>query len=80
MPNSWFLDPCGTLRPLTATQDLLIELVPVVEDMTDACQQLRVAIAECAPTRDEARRLVVRSRRQRLGLQLVVSESEVGDE
>jgi hypothetical protein len=60
--------------PLTTTEDLLVELVPVVEDMTVAYQQLRCAMAEAVQRRDEARRLLVRSRRQRLDLQLVTND------
>ena len=71
MSTSWYVLPSGKLQALTRTQDLLVELVPVVEDLCDACEQLRYAMAESVQTRQEARRLIVRARRQRLALQVV---------
>jgi hypothetical protein len=82
MSSSWYLLPNGKLMPLTSTQDLLVELVPVVEDMTVAYQQLLSVVAESVQRLDETRRLLVRSRRQRLDLQLVTkddSTAESGD-
>src|SRR5689334_4014328 len=55
--------PSAKLQKLTRTQDLLVELKAVVEDMTVAFQQLRLATTVCAQTRDEARRSIVRARR-----------------
>jgi hypothetical protein len=73
MATSWYVLPSGELRTLTRTQDLLVELVPVVEDLCAACEQLRCVIAESEQTRQEARRLIVRARRQRLALQVVTN-------
>jgi hypothetical protein len=78
MSSSWYLLPSGKLQKLTRTQDLLVELKPVVEDMAVACQQLRLATAACAQTRNEARRLIVRARRQRLGLRLLANGDSTG--
>jgi hypothetical protein len=71
--STWYLHRTGKLLALTRTQDLLVELAPVVEDMTVACQELRCAVAESVKQRDEARRLIIRARRQRLGLQLAAN-------
>ena len=68
---SWQVLPEGRLVPLTTTQDLLCDMVPLVEDMVVLAQELRSTIAQCAKTRAETHALVVRSRRQRLGLGLV---------
>jgi len=79
MSSSWYLLPNGKLMPLTSTQDLLVELVPVVEDMTVAYQQLLNVLAESLQRRDETRRLLVRSRRQRLDLQLVTKDDSTAE-
>jgi len=73
MSTSWYLLPNGKLQALTRTQDLLVELVPVVQDMSAACEQLRRAMAESVQIRQEARGLIVRARRQRLGLHIVTN-------
>jgi hypothetical protein len=78
MSSSWYLLPSGQLAILTRTQDLLVDLMPVVEELAGACERLQSALAECGHTRDEAQRLIVRSRRQRLGLQLVTRETSPG--
>lgn len=70
-PSSWRVLPNGNVLPLTDTQDLLLDMVPVVEDMLDACDALGAMIAKSAQTRQEARDLIVRSRRQRLELHLI---------
>jgi hypothetical protein len=77
MSNSWYVLPNGKPMALTATQDLLVELVPVVEDMTIACQRLRCALAESVRRLEETRRLIIRSRRQRLDLQLITRERPI---
>jgi hypothetical protein len=77
---SWYLLPSGQLLPLTTTQDLLVELVPVVEDMAAARERVRSAVADCTQTGDEARRLIVRSRRQRLDLRLVATRDSTGQQ
>jgi hypothetical protein len=56
---------------LSRTQELLLDMVPVVEDLVLVCAQLESIQLEAAQTRQEARELVVRSRRQRLGLRLL---------
>jgi hypothetical protein len=76
---SWYLLPSGRLLPLTTTQDLLVELVPVVEDMAAARERVRSAVADCTRTGDDARRLIVRSRRQRLDLRLVATDDSTGE-
>jgi hypothetical protein len=78
MLSSWYLLPTGKLQKLTRTQDLLVELKPVVEDLIVAYQQLRLATAACARTRGEARSLIVRARRQRLGLRLLANGDSTG--
>jgi hypothetical protein len=80
MSSSWYLLPNGKLLPLTTTQELLVELVPVIEDLAVAQQQLQSAIAQSAQARDEARRLIVRSRRQRLNLHVVPEDDASGEE
>jgi hypothetical protein len=79
MSTSWYVLPTGRLMTLTTTQDLLVDLAPVVEDMSIACQQLQCVVAESIQTRDEARRLIIRSRRQRLGLELVTEGGATGE-
>jgi len=78
MSSSWYLLPSGQLQKLSRTQDLLVELKPLVEDMAAACQLLRLTMAACGETRDEARRLIVRARRQRLGLLLLANGDSTG--
>ena len=46
-------------------------MVPVVEDLVHACAQLECIKTKADQTRDQAHTLVVRSRRQRLGLRLL---------
>jgi hypothetical protein len=72
-PNSWYALPNGTLLPLRQTQDRLIELVPVVEDLLVAYEELVCAVKASVLQREEARLLIIRARRQRLGLELVVN-------
>jgi hypothetical protein len=77
---SWYLLPNGQLLPLTTTQDLLIDLVTVGEDMAAARERARRTAADCARTEDEAHRLLVRSRRQRLQLRLVATDESTGNQ
>ena len=77
MSNSWYVLPNGKLVALTTTQELLVELRPVVEDMRVACQRLHCILVESVQGREEARRLLIRSRRQRLDLQLVTRERSI---
>lgn len=71
MGASWRALPGGHLVALSRTQELLLDMVPVVEDLVLVCAQLKCIRVEAAQTRREAHELVVRSRRQRLGLRLV---------
>jgi len=80
MSTGWYLLPSGKLLPLTKTQDLLIELAPVAEDMIVARQQLECAMTESTQAHAEARRLIVRSRRQRLDLQVVTKDDSTGEQ
>jgi hypothetical protein len=49
----------------------LVELVPIVEDMMVAYEELVHAMSASVLQRNEARHLIIQARRQRLGLQLV---------
>jgi len=71
MGTSWRALPGGHLVALSRTQELLLDMSPVVEDLLIACAQLKCTWIEIAQTRREARELVIRSRRQRLGLHLI---------
>jgi len=71
MGTSWHALPGGHLVALSRTQELLLDMSPVVEDLVIACAQLKWTWIEIAHTRREARELVIRSRRQRLGLHLI---------
>jgi len=71
MGASWRALPNGDLVALSRTQELLLDMVPVVEDLALVCVQLKCLRMEAAQTRQEAHELVVRSRRQRLGLRLL---------
>jgi len=71
MGASWRALPSGHLVALSRTQELLLDIEPVVEDLAILCIQLKWIRKEVAQTRREARELVVRSRRQRLGLRLL---------
>lgn len=71
MGTSWRALPSGHLVALSRTQELLLDMGPVVEDLVLVCVQLKRIWVETAQTSQEARELVVRSRRQRLGLRLL---------
>jgi hypothetical protein len=71
MSASWQALPSGHLVALSRTQELLLDMEPVVEDLVLVCVQLKCIQREVSQTRLEARDLVVRSRRQRLGLRLL---------
>jgi hypothetical protein len=71
MGASWRALPSGHLVALSRTQELLLDMGPVVEDLVLVCVQLKCISMEAAQTRQEARELMVRSRRQRLGLRLL---------
>ena len=71
MGTSWHALPGGHLVALSRTQELLLDMSPVVEDLLIACAQLKCTWIEIAQTRREACELVIRSRRQRLGLHLI---------
>ncbi len=78
MSSSWYLLPGGRLQKLTSTQDLLVELRALVEDAIVACEQLRLLTRACQQTQAEARCLIVRARRQRLGLRLLEHGDSTG--
>jgi len=80
MSSAWYLLPSGKFLPLTTTQDLLVDLAPVVEDMTVACRQLQGAMTESIQTLAEARRLILRSRRQRLDLHVVTKDDSTDEQ
>ena len=71
MGASWRALPSGHLVALNRTQELLLDMLPVAEDLVVVSVQLKCIGMEAAQTRQEARELVVRSRRQRLGLRLL---------
>jgi len=71
MGASWRALPSGHLVALSRTQELLLDMAPVVEDLVFVCHQLNDIQMQVSQTRDEAHELVVRSRRQRLGLHLL---------
>ena len=71
MSVSWRALPTGHLVALSRTQELLVEMVPLVEDALFLRAELKRIRIEAARARQEAHELVLRSRRQRLGLRLV---------
>ena len=71
MAVSWRVLPSGHLVALSRTQELLLDMAPVVEDLVLAQAQLKCVQGEVSRTSDEAHELVIRSRRQRLGLRLL---------
>lgn len=71
MSTSWRALPSGHVVALSRTQELLLDMVPVAEDLVSVCAELKCIRLEAVHTRHEAHELVVRSRRQRLGLRLV---------
>ena len=73
---SWYVLSSGELLPLTTTQALLVDLAPMVEDMNAAYLDLKLAVAESVQMRNEARELIVGSRRQRLDLRLYKGASD----
>lgn len=71
MHDCWEVLPSGQLVPLRRTQELLADTVPILEDLLAVCVELTCVRQEADATKRTAHELVVRSRRQRLGLRLL---------
>lgn len=74
MAASWRVLPSGHPVALSRTQELLLDMAPVAEDLVVACLQLDHVRRELSHTAREAHELAVRSRRQRLKLRLLQRE------
>jgi hypothetical protein len=65
MAKTWEVNPDGTYRPLTVTQDLLSESQITVEDTVHASALLREVITSLRSVQQESVQLVKQSRRER---------------
>lgn len=74
MAASWRVLPSGHLVALSRTQELVLDMAPVAEDLALTCLQLNCLQRNISETTREAHELLVRSRRQRLGLRLLQRE------
>lgn len=65
MAKTWEVNPDGTYRPLTVTEDLVSESQSTVEDIVHASALLSEVITSLRSVQHESRQLVKRSRRER---------------
>ena len=77
MSQAWHLQPDGTYKQLSDTEDIMTDLISTFEDVNETFRKFREVASESLAIREQSRLLMERTQRERRlrrsGLRLVLA-------